>query len=500
MDAQAEVGEVRARDRDRAGAAQALDLRRVDGGDRLGQRGDPGRRRGARDVDVLLDRERDAVQRAGALGRGVGRIGRRARLVGQHEHDRVEVGVDGLDALEVRIDDLARGDLARGDQFGQLSGTATPQLLGHDPRLLLLGNASREPGVPTVMATILKASLISAALALALPAAASAAPEIRTVSGASPAALQATIDAFKAGAPSEINWDGVPATATFPNRFPGGFFGSQRGAEFDTPGIGTEISNGSPWGGGFKSYSGDKLFAPVGSNYANVRFNVPGTQRQAFTSSFGVVLSDVDTTGGGGRHVPGLARRDDPRGRRSRPAPTASASSASASATASASPRSRSAPVRVRSPPASSTRRRPTWPRSTTCCSPSRRPTSRRRPTPSSSRPTCPSGLRRVERPHAPPARVAADAGQVRAPQPHAEGDRRQLGRHRGRAHARQVQEDPHAGGRARPRSPSRCPANAKRGKQKLVLTAGDVKKSVTITRDLASARDARPPSRRLRP
>jgi hypothetical protein len=150
------------------------------------------------------------------------------------------------------------------------------------------------------MATILKASLISAAVALAVPAAASAAPEIHTVAGASPAALEATVNAFKAGAASEINWDGVPATATFPNRFPGGFFGSQRGAGFDTPGTGTEISNGSPWGGGFKSYSGDKLFAPVGSNYANVRFNVPGSGRQAFTSAFGVVLSDVDTTNGAG--------------------------------------------------------------------------------------------------------------------------------------------------------------------------------------------------------
>ena len=116
---------------------------------------------------------------------------------------------------------------------------------------------------------------------------ASAAPEIRTVSGASPAALEATINAFKADAGdrrSEINWDGVPASATFPNRFPGGFFGGPRGAEFDTPGVGTEISNGSPWGGGFQRYSGEKLFAPVGSNYTNVRFNVPGTQRQAFTS------------------------------------------------------------------------------------------------------------------------------------------------------------------------------------------------------------------------
>jgi hypothetical protein len=150
------------------------------------------------------------------------------------------------------------------------------------------------------MATTLNVSLITALLALALPAAASAAPEIRTVSGASPAELQATIDAFKANAPSQINWDGVPAANTFPNRFPGGFFGAQRGATFDTPGTGTEISNGSPWGGGFKTYSGDKLLAPVGSNYTNIRFNVPGSTRQAFTSAFGVVLSDVDTTGGAG--------------------------------------------------------------------------------------------------------------------------------------------------------------------------------------------------------
>jgi hypothetical protein len=153
------------------------------------------------------------------------------------------------------------------------------------------------------MATLLKVSLISAVVALGLPAVASAAPEIRTVSGASPAALDATINAFKADAGerrSEINWDGVPATATFPNRFPGGFFGGQRGAEFDTPGTGTEISTGAPWGGGFQRYSGEKLLAPVGSNYTNVRFNVPGSQRQAFTSAFGVVLSDVDTSAGAG--------------------------------------------------------------------------------------------------------------------------------------------------------------------------------------------------------
>jgi hypothetical protein len=51
----------------------------------------------------------------------------------------------------------------------------------------------------------------------------------------------------------------------FPNRFPGGFVGGRRGAEFDTPGTGTEITDGSPWGGGFSTYSGQKLFSPVGS-------------------------------------------------------------------------------------------------------------------------------------------------------------------------------------------------------------------------------------------
>jgi hypothetical protein len=164
-----------------------------------------------------------------------------------------------------------------------------------------------------VMPSFLKLTLITALAALAAPAAASAAPEIRTVSGASPAALEATIAAFRADLGElrpdggqayggtgrrEINWDGVPVSAAFPNRLPGGQFAG-RGAEFSTPGIGTEVSNGSPWGGGFSAYSGEKLFSPVGSNRTDVRFNVPGSARQAFTDAFGIVLSDVDTAAGG---------------------------------------------------------------------------------------------------------------------------------------------------------------------------------------------------------
>ena len=45
-------------------------------------------------------------------------------------------------------------------------------------------------------------------------------------------------------------------------------------------------------------YSGRQLFTPVGSNLTDVRFNVPGTGREATTGAFGIVLSDVDTATG----------------------------------------------------------------------------------------------------------------------------------------------------------------------------------------------------------
>ena len=47
-----------------------------------------------------------------------------------------------------------------------------------------------------------------------------------------------------------------------------------------------------------KPYSGKQLFTPVGSNVTDVRFNVPGTSREATTTAFGIVLSDVDTATG----------------------------------------------------------------------------------------------------------------------------------------------------------------------------------------------------------
>ena len=147
------------------------------------------------------------------------------------------------------------------------------------------------------MPSLAKLVLTTALAALALPAAASAAPEVRTAAGPTPAALDSAVAAFRSdvgAARREIDWDGAPAS-----RLPGGFFAA-RGAELDTPGLGVEVFDpaGPTWGAGMKSYSGRQLFTPVGSNLTDVRFNVPGTSREATTGAFGIVLSDVDTATG----------------------------------------------------------------------------------------------------------------------------------------------------------------------------------------------------------
>ena len=92
MDAQPEVGQVGAADRDRAGGAQALDLRRVDRGDGLGQRGDAGGRRRCPATSMFsLTVNGTPCSGPRRSVDGVGRVGRRARLVGEHDDDRVQV-------------------------------------------------------------------------------------------------------------------------------------------------------------------------------------------------------------------------------------------------------------------------------------------------------------------------------------------------------------------------------------------------------------------------
>jgi hypothetical protein len=196
-------------------------------------------------------------------------------------------------------------------------------------------------------ARLLRGAGLAAALTLLPAAAADAAPRVTTASGATPAAIQPAVDAFRTelgtlnpnvaqsfpGGRREINWDGVPDQFSSPNAFPGGFFNanSPRGATFSTPGTGFQVSanvaSGTPLHFGnidpsytaeFTVFSAPRLFAPLGSTVTDVHFFVPGTARQATTNAFGVVLTDADREGQRDGHLLRRPRRDAGQHRRAR--------------------------------------------------------------------------------------------------------------------------------------------------------------------------------------
>lgn len=149
-----------------------------------------------------------------------------------------------------------------------------------------------------------------------------AAITIFETSGANPAAIAPTRDAFRlaigggsvAGADGnfgglrrEINWDAVPDARSDPNSLPANFFNSNspRGAVFSTPGTGFLVSSNAglptPTLFGFpndlQTFSPQRLFTAVNSNITDVSFFVPGTSTPATTSAFGVIFTDVEVSG-----------------------------------------------------------------------------------------------------------------------------------------------------------------------------------------------------------
>jgi PEP-CTERM motif len=176
-------------------------------------------------------------------------------------------------------------------------------------------------------------ALLVTALAWAAPALAT--PTLFTASGANPADIQATVDAFRAalGNPDngnqgpqatghrEINWDGGGATDGTAAVTPFTTFQNTRGATFTTPGAGltqTSITGGAvdiapsiagnqfnlaafnaTYGTQFKTFSPNRLFAPIGSTITDGTFSIPGTGGSvpAGLSGFGVVFTDVDIPG-----------------------------------------------------------------------------------------------------------------------------------------------------------------------------------------------------------
>lgn len=167
---------------------------------------------------------------------------------------------------------------------------------------------------------LLTAMLFLCLLILSTPAA--AVPIIFSASGPNTAAIQGTVDAFRAtlgnlnpnvagsfgSGRREINWDGVPDALSAPNNLPPNFFNvnSPRGVVFSTPGTGFQVSANA--GSGpvefgninatypslFTTFSAQRLFTALGSNIMDVNFFIPGSATPATVNGFGAVFTDVD--------------------------------------------------------------------------------------------------------------------------------------------------------------------------------------------------------------
>lgn len=166
-----------------------------------------------------------------------------------------------------------------------------------------------------------------------------AAPVVRQAGGGSAAAIQATVDQFRAdlgGANNgvggsfttgrrEVNWDGVPDNFSEPNNFPANFFNvnSPRGVVFnaveDATGaalnqfaVSATAASGVPVRFGnlnasysniFQTFSPQRLFIARNTHISEVNFFIPGTRIPATVSGFGVIFADVDSATGGDRSL-----------------------------------------------------------------------------------------------------------------------------------------------------------------------------------------------------
>jgi hypothetical protein len=173
-----------------------------------------------------------------------------------------------------------------------------------------------------------------AALALlaacAAPAPAKPQPTVITGAGPNPDAIRPQVEAYRellgtpdnGGEPGSkptghrsINWDGLSDGEAAPADYVPDLFNQPtapraRGAMLGSAGSGLFVSADSDNPSGalprfghinpsyaeiFQTFSGERLFSPVGSNVADLTFFVPGTQQPALVRGFGAVYVDVDT-------------------------------------------------------------------------------------------------------------------------------------------------------------------------------------------------------------
>jgi Domain of unknown function DUF11 len=146
-----------------------------------------------------------------------------------------------------------------------------------------------------------------------------------SVTGATPAAIQPTVDAAKvalgplnpsvggsfASGRREINFDGVPDSFAAPASLPGTFFkvNSPRGIVLPDGGqVSADALNltSTPLRFGnifsdfitqFQTFSAERLFAVPASTTLDIAFFVPGASTPAAVTGFGAVFTDVDAPG-----------------------------------------------------------------------------------------------------------------------------------------------------------------------------------------------------------
>jgi hypothetical protein len=165
---------------------------------------------------------------------------------------------------------------------------------------------------------------------LALINSVSASAVIFVGAGANPAAIQSSVDQFRAALGGvnngvggsfttgrrEINWDGVPDNFSEPNPLPFNFFNvnSPRGVVFHSianiggnhqfrvsasAASGTAVRFGNidaSYSIIFQTFSAEKLFQGRFSNEIEILFFIPGTNIPATVSGFGAVFCDVDSS------------------------------------------------------------------------------------------------------------------------------------------------------------------------------------------------------------
>ena len=155
-------------------------------------------------------------------------------------------------------------------------------------------------------------------------------PVVLTAVGKTPDDVRTQVEAYKAVLGGQdngnqtdsqptgfraINWDKVPDELAAPNFLPADFFNDAkanraRGAILKTPGQGVMVSANAQnpsytlprfgninraYMDNFKTFSAERLFSPIDSEFVDLTFVVPGSNQPALTRGFGAIYTDVDT-------------------------------------------------------------------------------------------------------------------------------------------------------------------------------------------------------------